>query len=308
METYHTKYRPTTFDAVRGQKEVVQSIIQALDRASCRAFILSGPSGVGKTTLARIIASHVGCLDSNLYEVDAATHTGIDAMRDVCVGLIYRGLGTPQKVMIIDEAHGLSKQAWTSLQKDVEEPPEHVWWVFCTTEPTKIPVAIRNRCLCYSLNTLSKDDIYELLYEVAVNEHLGMLEDIIYAVAEAAEGSPRRALTYLAACVDCKTAKEAHELMSSVVEGGEIIELCRALAKPGLTWERAIKLLGRLDKPNPESIRHVILSYFVKVASSAKTELAAKRALAVLDAFSQPAYHMSSILLSIGQLIYLRGD
>ena len=303
MSTYHTKYRPQTFDQVLGQGDVVQSIQQALKRASCRAFLLSGPSGVGKTTIARIIATSVGCVEANLFEVDAATHTGIDAMRELSRGLVFRGLGSPQKVVVIDEAHALSRQAWTSLQKDVEEPPEHVWWVFCTTEPTKVPVAIRNRCLCYHLSTVKRDDIFQLLIKVLKGEGLDPLELVVYAIAEASEGSPRRALTYLAACEGCKTAKQAHELMQSVVEGGEIIQLCRALAKPGLTWAKAMKIIGRLDKPNPESVRQVILGYFTKVASNAKDVSSAARALAILDAFSDQAFHMSSILLSLGRLL-----
>ena len=134
------KYRPQSWKQVIGQDAAIKSLRATLKAGGKHGFLFTGPSGVGKTTVARILAAAVGCEAHNLLEIDAATHTGIDAMRAVSEGVAYKAFGdSPVKVMIIDEAHSLSKAAWQSLLKVVEEPPEHAYWVFCTTEPGKIP-------------------------------------------------------------------------------------------------------------------------------------------------------------------------
>jgi len=170
MEELALKYRPNAYEEMIGQDAVVASIKRVVSDRSTKAFCLTGPSGVGKTTLARIVAWDVGCTPENLVEVDGATYTGVDHWRSIMEGLRFKPLGGGTKVVIVDEAHMLSRNAWNSLLKIVEEGPKYVWWFFCTTESAKIPATIRTRCACYELGPVSEDDIHDRLEAILEEE------------------------------------------------------------------------------------------------------------------------------------------
>lgn len=308
MSTLHTQYRPKTLDEIIGHEAIVKSLQYVLKRKTSRAFIFEGQYGLGKTTLARIVARSVGCSMKSVVEVDAATNTGIDAMREVTGSMIFSAIGEKKKKMfIIDEAHMLSKQAWTSLLKSAEEPPPHVYWAFCTSDGAKIPAGIRSRCVEYRLGRVDKDKIHDLLRAVAKKEGFDTPDDVLYLIAEKSEGSPRQALTCLAQCAGCQTRKEAAELIRKVADdtAGEAIDLCRAIAQ-GKDWPELMQIVTRLSDVGPESIRYAIIGYFSKVAMGAKTAKAAESALAVLDAFQEPypagTTQLFPVILSLGRL------
>src|SRR3989304_1453147 len=146
--TLHTKYRPKHFEEVIGQIEIVKSLQNLIETGKMpKSFLFTGPSGTGKTTLARIIANKLGCDIQNIIEVDAATNTGVEDMRVLCEGLRYPAFGlTTVKVAIVDECQEISKSSWSSLLKIIEEPPSHLYFVFCTTEPSKVLDTIKTRC------------------------------------------------------------------------------------------------------------------------------------------------------------------
>jgi DNA polymerase III gamma/tau subunit len=311
MNDWHLKYRPDNFKSVLGQDMAIKSLQQVIKKKNAHSFIFTGPSGVGKTTLARIIAKAVDCEKNNILEADAATYTGIDAMRNIATSTQFSALGkTPIKVIIIDEAHALSKAAWQSLLKSVEEPPNHVYWIFCTTEGNKIPKTIQTRCLIYDLKSVNTNLLYDLLVKIAEEEKLDLDDDLIYYIAQKSEQSPRRAITNLALCVECKDKKEVSELLSLADESDDLLTLMRGLVENKLTWEKVIRLVKPLKDKNVEGIRRSIAGYLTAVLLNTKQAERAAGLLSVLDAFAKPYPNQSGLyplLLSLGRVLFEEG-
>ena len=307
-EPIHTKYRPRKLDDVVGQGAVVKSLSSALkDKARPHCFLFTGPAGTGKTTLARIVASEFGCDLAGLIEVDAASTSGIDDMRTLTGSLRYNGFGdTPNKAVIIDEAHALSKQAWDSLLKTTEEPPPHVFFFFCSTNPAKIPAAMVTRCLAYNLKPVKFEDIMDLLEDIAEREDYDTPQRILSLVAQAAEGSPRQALTMLAAVHACEDEDEAAALLAQPLDNKEIIDLCRQMLRGDLEWRKLCETLKQLDD-SPESIRIVIVNYLSACLLGSKSEKETLRLLDMLECFLKPCNptdKLAPILVAFGRYIF----
>lgn len=296
METHDVlplKYRPPDFDLVLGQKETVSNL-RGFDESGKwpHAFLFSGPSGCGKTTLARIIAKKVGCAPHNLLEIDAAVTNGIDAMRDMIKELQYGGFGeSTTKVVLMDECHALSKQSWQSLLKIVEEPPNHVYFIFCTTELDKVPATIKTRTSAYALKSVSQDDLIDLVRDVAALEEIDLPENGPAAIALAAEGSPRKALTYLSQAIGLVSIEALRRVLELASSSASVIDLARLLSGQGgtLTWSSVQRLVKAMDADTqPESARIVIVQYLTTVILNAKQDDRAGLLLERLDSFIDP--------------------
>ncbi|MDR1529901.1 MAG: DNA polymerase III subunit gamma/tau [Burkholderiales bacterium] len=213
------QWRPKTFAELVGQTHVVTALQNALTRGRIHhAYLLTGTRGVGKTTLARILAKSLNCeqgvtatpcgrcaacmaIDEgrfvDLLELDAASNTGIDNMREILDNARYAPTVGRYKVYLIDEVHMLSKAAFNSMLKTLEEPPEHVKFVLATTDPQKIPVTVLSRCLQFSLKPLSVEKIHGRLDFILTSEKIPFENNGLMLIAQSARGSLRDALSLL---------------------------------------------------------------------------------------------------------------
>ncbi|MDR2173334.1 MAG: DNA polymerase III subunit gamma/tau [Burkholderiales bacterium] len=213
------QWRPRTFAELVGQSHVVTALQNALTRGRVHhAYLLTGTRGVGKTTLARILAKSLNCeqgvtatpcgkcaactaIDEgrfvDLLELDAASNTGIDNMREILDNARYAPTAGRYKVYLIDEVHMLSKAAFNSMLKTLEEPPEHVKFVLATTDPQKIPVTVLSRCLQFSLKPLPADQVKARLAHILEAEKIVFEDGGLAQIARAARGSLRDALSLL---------------------------------------------------------------------------------------------------------------
>lgn len=304
---YHRKFRPQSWETVRGQDDAVKKLQTVLNKGTSQTFLLVGPSGCGKTTMARIAAKHAGCEKADILEVDAATNSGAEETRKLQEIMAYRPIGGGEKrAIIVDECHRLSPTAWDTLLKVTEEPSEHCLWFFCTTDPRKVPDTIKTRSTKCELKLLPDREIVKVINRVIKRAELDIPEGVVDVVIRECKGSARNALVMLAEVEDCKTAKEAAASLHTMLETDATIELCRFILKGG-SWPRAMALVKELgESPNWEGTRIVVMNYFGKVAMGATSDDKAAQALHVLDQFREP-YNPSEgaapFMLSLGNVI-----
>ncbi|MEL7104318.1 MAG: DNA polymerase III subunit gamma/tau [Pseudomonadota bacterium] len=249
------KYRPATFADLIGQDAMVRTLKNAFDAGRiAQAFIMTGIRGTGKTTTARIIAKGLNCIGPDgqggpttepcgvcencvaitedrhvdVFEMDAASRTGIDDIREIIDSVAYRATSARYKVYIIDEVHMLSRNAFNALLKTLEEPPEHVKFIFATTEIRKVPVTVLSRCQRFDLRRIEPEVMIAHLKSVAEKEGAAVADDALALIARAAEGSVRDAMSLLDQAIaqkDTETTADQVRAMLGLADRGRVLDL-----------------------------------------------------------------------------------
>lgn len=204
-ESLAVKYRPKEFEDVVQQASTIRILMRQLELEQyAHCYLFAGASGCGKTTLARLFANKINKGMGSPIEIDAASNNGVDNIKAIIKSAQERSIDSKYKVYIIDECHSLTNQAWQAMLKCIEEPPTYTIFIFCTTDPQKIPETIKNRVQRYSFSRISTDNIQERLRYICCQEGFTNFEESIDYIAKIAEGGMRTAISYLdkCACMD----------------------------------------------------------------------------------------------------------
>lgn len=305
--TLYRKYRPKNFEEVAGQKEIVKTIKTSLRNGkTSHAYLFTGPRGVGKTTLARLIAKGVNCLENgitdepcnrcenclainngtflDMVEIDAASNRGIDEIRQLKEKINYQPVKGRKKIYIIDEVHMLTKEAFNALLKTLEEPPEHVIFILATTEADKILPTIISRCQRYDFKTLSLNDMKEQLKFIGKNEGVDIPDDVLELIYESSGGSVRDAVSILerimVTCLGEEITLEKSEEVLGVTSAKKMEEFLQEIKEKNYT-----KLVKTLDNFWNDSVEiELFFKDFAKYCKGlmAKGELEIEKGLTII--------------------------
>lgn len=285
------KYRPASFKELEGQEHVLQALVNALESNRLHhAYLFTGTRGVGKTTIARILAKCLNCeagvtatpcgacntclqisegRSVDLIEVDAASRTGVDDMRELLDNVQYMPTASRFKIYLIDEVHMLSRNSFNAMLKTLEEPPEHVKFLFATTDPKKLPVTVLSRCLQFNLKNLSPERVVNYLKLVLGKEEIEFEEPALWQLGRAADGSMRDALSLTDQAISFSEGKLTDTSVKSMlgsIDQREVYELL-----DGLVTQNAAQVLARIEAmaeyaPDYASLVDEILGVLHRVA------------------------------------------
>lgn len=301
MAELYRRYRPTKFEDVIGNDIAIKTIKKEIENGT-HVFLFTGNAGCGKTTLARIIATEVGATDLSITEINSADNRGIDTARDIMEKMRYNPADGSAMVWILDEVHMVTTAGQNALLKALEEVPESVYFILCTTDPQKLIEPLKSRCSIINVKPLDKDNMVYLLRKTAKAEGVKIGIDVYERIADLAEGGSRKALKLLAKVINLDDDEERLEALEDVDadENPETIELCRALMNNRKGKSESLKLVKALDLSDAEKVRMAVMGYMTAVILNSGGN---QRAECALQVFSEAdTYRNSKFAITVAVL------
>lgn len=287
----YQRYRPFSFENMVGNKGTIAALKGAIKERNIQVYLFFGPPGSGKTTAARILSGFLCSNPIDVYELNSANNRGIDTIREVNEYMSISGFGDG-KVVILDEAHKITKDGFDALLKNLEDTPPGVYVIMCTTEPNKIPKAIKQRATAFSFSSVSNKEVLGVLNKVIKQEGATIDASIVETIVLNSEGLLRKALILLEGVLLAETDKEKMDYLknASIADEAdpEIIDLLRELVRPTPSVTKIRRILISLNNQNTDSemLRRTMLKYIGKCLLSQSNMKLAKR----MEYFMRPTY------------------
>ncbi|MBU6388584.1 DNA polymerase III subunit gamma/tau [Patescibacteria group bacterium] len=299
-QSLYRMYRPATFADVVGQEQVTKPLEEAAKSGKIgHAYLFAGSRGLGKTSVARIFASAIGCTENDLYEVDAASNNSVEDIRTLTEGVYTLPFASPYKVYILDEVHMLSKGAWNAFLKTLEEPPAHAVFILATTELEKVPETVQSRCQVFEFKKPTRAVLAKETARIAKKEGYALASDAAELIALLGDGSYRDALSVLQkvfagaggkslsretveAATGAPKREQVRALIHALAQGerGEALEAIEKAAKSGADMKLFLEL-------TLEALRATLLiRYAPELREALETELGADE-FSVLEKFTK---------------------
>lgn len=260
MELYR-KYRPATLDEMVGNVATIKSLKKEMENGS-HVFLMTGPAGCGKTTLARIMAREVGAGPLSIHEINSAENRGIDTAREVMEQMRFNPSDGDAIVWIFDECHQWLAPVQNAFLKALEDTPSHCYFFLCTTDPQKLIAPLKTRCSIINVKPLTDDEMIYLLKRTCRAEKIKIGNEVYERICEIAQGGSRKGLKLLAKVLYLDTDEERLEVLRAGEdnETKESIEFCRALCKK-TNIKTLFSLLKEIDTSDPEKVRQGVMGY-----------------------------------------------
>ena len=303
-QSLYRTHRPATFADVVGQEQVTKPLEEAAKNKKIgHAYLFAGTRGLGKTSVARIFADAIGCKENDIHEVDAASNSRVEEMRELTEGVYTLPFASPYKVYILDEAHMLSKSAWNAFLKTLEEPPAHAVFILATTELEKVPETVQSRCQVFEFKKPTRAVLAKMTAAVAKKEGYTLAPDAAELIALLGDGSYRDALSVLQkvfsgaegktlsretveAATGAPRREQVHALIHALAAGlpaggcGKALEAIEKAAKASVDMKLFLELVL-------EALRATLLiRYAPELRASLSEELGADE-FAALEAFAK---------------------
>ncbi len=292
MALYH-KYRPKNLNGFCGNENTVNSLKGMHEEGNIpHALLFTGKSGCGKTTLGRILKNMLGCSDHDYHETDSGVFRGIDTIREIRKKMQYKPTSGACSIWLLDELHqmgvggsSMKNPAQNALLKMLEDTPDHVYFIGCTTNPEMLIKPIRGRCAVFEVLPLEDDVMYKLLSRTCKREKREVPKEVLNQIVKDSGGQSRNALQVLDQIIYLEESEMLEAAKRKAVIEAKAFDLCLKLIK-GSSWDDIRKILEGLKDQDPEGIRRLVL----KFSQSAMLKGSNQKAYQMFDWFETPTY------------------